>query len=51
MALEDPLMASPPQPPVTTHHDGVAGKQVALGLPDQQSLDQGPAMGLGPEPW
>ena len=49
MALEDALVTSSPQPPVATDDDGVAGKQVALGLPNQLALDQGPAMGLAPE--
>ena len=51
MALEDALVPSPPQPPVATDDDGVAGKDIAFRLTNQLALDQGPAMGLCPEPW
>ena len=51
MALEDPLVPSPPQPPVATNNDGVASQDVAFRLTDQLALDHCPEVRVVPEPW
>ena len=42
-------MGAAPKPPLTSHYNGLTGKQVALGLADQLALHHRQAVWLMPE--